>query len=462
MSKYSFELKLQVVQEYLSVVGGYTYLQDKYHLQGTRQLLYWVNSYKEFGEEGLRRKKHNAAYSTQFKHNAVNLYLTTGKSYREIANELKINNSAQIARWVLDYRENGEFSFSKTRGRPRKEPNLPLNNKKTSELSDSDQELSKIQKENLRLRIENEYFKRTEEVATGTTSEGKSRLVQYLQRRFKFPLKVLLSITGLPKATYYYWVARFERPNKDKEIEQEMIRIRTEHPNAGYRPMVELLKQRGFHINHKKVQRLMKKLGLRVTSYWRKSRKYNSYKGKVGTVAKNKLHRSFKTSIPHQKITTDTTEFKYYENGIQKKCYLNPFLDLFNNEVLSFEISKQPTYQAISKALTQALEVTSDCPYRRTFHSDQGWAYQMKNYVHVLKSQRIFQSMSRKGNCLDNSVMENFFGLLKQEIYYGRIFNSYEGLEQAIFIWIEYYNTKRIKKKLNWMSPIQYRLAYQN
>ncbi|KAA8698332.1 IS3 family transposase, partial [Lactococcus lactis] len=207
----------------------------------------------------------------------------------------------------------------------------------------------------------------TEEVATGTTSEGKSRLVQYLQRRFKFPLKVLLSITGLPKATYYYWVARFERPNKDKEIEQEMIRIRTEHPNAGYRPMVELLKQRGFHINHKKVQRLMKKLGLRVTSYWRKSRKYNSYKGKVGTVAKNKLHRRFKTSIPHQKITTDTTEFKYYENGIQKKCYLNPFLDLFNNEVLSFEISKQPTYQAISKALTQALEVTSDCPYRRTF-----------------------------------------------------------------------------------------------
>ncbi|GAA3255463.1 hypothetical protein GCM10017706_07460 [Lactococcus lactis subsp. hordniae] len=98
MSKYSFELKLQVVQEYLSVVGGYTYLQDKYHLQGTRQLLYWVNSYKEFGEEGLRRKKHNAAYSTQFKLNAVNLYLTTGKSYREIANELKINNSAQIAR----------------------------------------------------------------------------------------------------------------------------------------------------------------------------------------------------------------------------------------------------------------------------------------------------------------------------------------------------------------------------
>lgn len=269
-------------------------------------------------------------------------------------------------------------------------------------------------------------------------------------------------IAELPKATYYYWKARFERSNKDEAIEQEMLEIRQEHANAGYRPMVELLKQRGIHANHKKVQRLMKKLGLCVTSYWRKSRKYNSYKGQIGQIAKNKLHRRFNTSIPHQKITTDTTEFKYYENGIQKKCYLNPFLDLFNNEVLSFEISKHPTYQAISTALSQALEVTSDCPYRRTFHSDQGWAYQMKSYGHMLIAQRAFQSMSRKGNCYDNSVMENFFGLLKQEIYYGHVFESFDELKQVIVKWVKYYNTKRIKKKLNWMSPIQYRLAYQN
>lgn len=239
-----------------------------------------------------------------------------------------------------------------------------------------------------------------------------------------------------------------------------MLEIRQEHANAGYRPMVELLKQKGLHANHKKVQRLMKKLGLRVTSYWRKSRKYNSYRGRVGTVAKNKLHRRFNTPMPHQKITTDTTEFKYYDNGIQKKAYLNPYLDLFNNEVISFEISRQPTSLAVMTALSQALEITSDCPYRRTFHSDQGWAYQMKSYVFTLKSHKIIQSMSRKGNCHDNSVMENFFGLLKQEIYYGHVFNSFEELKQAITAWIHYYNTKRIKKKLNWMSPIQYRLTY--
>lgn len=239
-----------------------------------------------------------------------------------------------------------------------------------------------------------------------------------------------------------------------------MLEIRAEHANAGYRPMTELLRQRGIHANHKKVQRLMKKLGIRVTSFWHKTRKYNSYKGKVGTVAKNKLHRRFNTSIPHQKLTTDTTEFKYYDKGIQKKLYLNPYLDLFNNEVISFEISKQPTHQAITTALEQAIEMTSDCLYRRTFHSDQGWAYQLKTYVNTLKSHHIIQSMSRKGNCHDNAVMENFFGLLKQEIYYGRTFKSFEELKSTIIIWIDYYNTRRIKKKLNWMSPIQYRLSY--
>ena len=155
----------------------------------------------------------------------------------------------------------------------------------------------------------------------------------------------------------------------------------------------------------------------------------------MGKIAENRLNRRFSTPIPHQKITTDTTEFKYYENGIQKKAYLNP---------------------------SQALEVTSDCPYRRTFHFDQGWAYQMPQYIHTLKEHQVFQSMSRKGNCHDNSVMENFFALLKQENYYGRVFNSYQELREEIIDWITYYNTKRIKKKLNWMSPAQFRLIYQN
>lgn len=152
---------------------------------------------------------------------------------------------------------------------------------------------------------------------------------------------------------------------------------------------------------------------MQVTSYTRKSRKYSSYKGKAGTVAPNRIRRRFNTHIPHQKITTDTTEFKYYEVDEKghmtiHKLYPDPFMDMCNGEILSYEIYKNPSAKNVMDALNDAIETTADCPFKRTFHSDQGWAYQMKAYSHRLKEERIFQSMSRKGNCLDNSVMENF------------------------------------------------------
>lgn len=241
-----------------------------------------------------------------------------------------------------------------------------------------------------------------------------------------------------------------------------MAEIHAEHKDYGFRRMKGELRHRGYSVNKKKVQRLMRKLKIQVMSFTRKSRKYSSYRGKVGKVAPNRIKRHFRTNILHQKITTDTTEFKYY--GVDNKgrvtvnkLYFDPFMDMCNGEIISYGIDKRPSAQSIMKALEEAISVTSDCPYRRTFHSDQGWAYQMKSYSHRLKEEHIFQSMSRKGNCLDNSVMENFFGLLKQEIYYGVVYYSYEELKTAIEKYIKYYNEKRIKERLGWLSPVQYR-----
>lgn len=263
-----------------------------------------------------------------------------------------------------------------------------------------------------------------------------------------------------------YWQKRFNRVNPDQKIENEMLEIRKIHKDYGCLRIKKELETRGYYVNKKKIQRLIRKLGIEVKSYTRKSRRYSSYRGTVGTVAKNRIHRRFYTSICHQKITTDTTEFKYYEldsKGItrQKKLYLDPFLDLYNSEILSYRISEHPNAIAIIDGLEEAIEVTKDCPFRRTFHSDQGWAYQMKSYSHKLKQHNIFQSMSRKGNCLDNSPMENFFGLLKQEIYHGQTYHSFDELKTAIDQYIYYYNNKRMKKKLNWKSPVEFRKANQ-
>ncbi len=261
-----------------------------------------------------------------------------------------------------------------------------------------------------------------------------------------------------------YWQKRFDSKNPNKELEEKILEIHNENKDFGYRRICGALRRQGCIVNKKRVQRIMKKLGIQVTSFTRKSRKYSSYKGKIGKVAPNRIKRNFDTNIPHQKITTDTTEFKYYdidEKGrmIIKKLYLDPFMDMFNREIISYGISKNPSANSIMTALNTAIEVTSDCQYRRTFHSDQGWAYQMKGYSHSLKENRIFQSMSRKGNCHDNSVMENFFGIMKQEMYYGVVYYSFDELKEAIEKYIKYYNENRIKEKLGWMSPVEYRLS---
>ena len=259
-----------------------------------------------------------------------------------------------------------------------------------------------------------------------------------------------------------YWQKRFDRSNPDEKEEKLILEIRATNKDYGYRRICGELHNHGFIINKKKVQRIMQKLKLQVSTYTRKSRKYSSYKGKVGKVAPNRIKRHFRTSIPYQKITTDTTEFKYYVTDSQgrlltHKLYLDPFMDMYNGEIISYGISKTPSAENIMKALDNAIKLTASCQYRRTFHSDQGWVYQMKSYTNKLKKEGIFQSMSRKGNCHDNSVMENFFGLLKQEIYYGKTYYSYGELKQAIEDYIKYYNEKRIKERLGWLSPIQYR-----
>ena len=262
-----------------------------------------------------------------------------------------------------------------------------------------------------------------------------------------------------------YWQKRFGRENPGQALENKILEIHESNKGYGYRRMRGELHNQGYMVNKKKVQRAMQKFNLQVTSFTRKSRRYSSYKGRVGTIAPNRIRRRFHTHIPHQKITTDTTEFKYYEvdskgHMTMHKLYFDPFMDMYNGEILSFGIGKQPSATNVMNALNKAISVTSDCPFRRTFHSDQGWAYQMKAYSHRLKEERIFQSMSRRGNCHDNSVMENFFGLLKQEIYYGVVCYSYEELKAEIERYIKYYNEQRIKEKLGWMSPVQYRLSF--
>jgi transposase InsO family protein len=265
---------------------------------------------------------------------------------------------------------------------------------------------------------------------------------------------VLLKIAGVARSTYYYHMSNMDKIDKYKEIKEQIIDIYNENKSRyGYRRITLELNNRGFLINHKTVYNLMKELGLK--SIVRPKRKYSSYKGTIGKIADNLLERDFKADAPNQKWATDVTEFKVNE----EKLYLSPIIDLFNGEVISFNLSRHPVFQQVIDMLDKAFEKIPDNT-NLILHSDQGWQYQMKQYQQKLKEKGIRQSMSRKGNCIDNACAENFFGILKSELYYikEKEYNSIQELEKEIIEYIDYYNNRRIKSKLKGMSPVQYRI----
>ena len=270
----------------------------------------------------------------------------------------------------------------------------------------------------------------------------------------EFPLDILLNIIKLARSTYYYQLKQLDKSDKNHDIKDEIQAIFTEHKgNYGYRRMTLELRNRGYIVNHKKVQRLMRVLGL--SARIRRKRKYSSYQGEIGKKADNLIQRQFEASKPMEKCYTDVTEFAIPASS--QKLYLSPVLDGFNSEIIAYNLSRSPNLAQVKTMLEQAF---SEEYYENTIlHSDQGWQYQHNSYHQFLESRGIQPSMSRKGNSTDNGMMESFFGILKSEMFYGyeKTFKSLNQLEQAIVDYIDYYNNKRIKVKLKGLSPVQYR-----
>ena len=272
-------------------------------------------------------------------------------------------------------------------------------------------------------------------------------------------MDILLKVIKLARSTYYYHLKQMDQPDKDKKIKDEIQAIFTEHKgNYGYRRIHLELRNRGFKVNHKKVQRLMKVLGLMARI--RRKLKYSSHKGDVGKRADNLIQRDFEGTKPMEKCYTDVTEFSIPSS--EQKLYLSPVLDGFNSEIIAYNLSRSPNLQQVKTMLNEAF---IDENYENTIlHSDQGWQYQHDSYHQFLDSKGILPSMSRKGNSADNGMMESFFGILKSEMFYGfeKEFKSLEELEKAIIDYIDYYNNKRIKIKLNGLSPVTYRLYHSD
>ena len=268
-----------------------------------------------------------------------------------------------------------------------------------------------------------------------------------------YKLSYLLEAAKLPRSTYYFEIGKPDHDElKNKELIDEITSIFNEHKGKyGVRRIYHELINRGFTVNHKKIQRLMNKLGLKGKV---PKEKYHSYKGDVGTVADNLINRNFKSDKPNTKWSTDVSQFNFSWG----KCYLSPILDMYNNEIISYNLSLHPNYEQVEDMLNKAFSKYSNLE-GLIFHSDQGWQYQNQRYISSLKDKGIIQSMSRKGNCYDNCIIKSFFGTLKNEIYYGheKDYKSFEEFSKALDEYIYYFNNQRIQSKTKWMSPVVYR-----
>nr|WP_286907429.1 IS3 family transposase [Clostridium sp. UBA1652] len=268
-----------------------------------------------------------------------------------------------------------------------------------------------------------------------------------------YSISELCKCAKVARASYYKWLNRLEtkRDKENKIILDEIIKLYSEVKGIyGYRRIALNINNRlNSNYNDKRIYRLMKSIKL-TAIIRRKKKRYIQSTPQI--TAENILNRNFVANNPNEKWLTDVTEFKL-TNG--SKAYLSAILDLCDNSIISYVLGRSNNNKLVFDTLDKAIE--SNPTATPLFHSDRGFQYTSKTFKYKLNEINAIQSMSRVGRCIDNGPMEAFWGTLKVEMYYLRKFDTFDELKQAIDDYIEFYNKKRLQKKLKGMAPIEYR-----
>ncbi|ENC0378258.1 IS3 family transposase, partial [Escherichia coli] len=411
-------------------------------------LSHWINLFLLHGPRALDCR-HKRSYSPEDKLCVVLYALGHSESLPRVAARFNIPSHNTVKNWIKGYRKSGNEAFI----RRRKEKSMTRSD--DTHENEANMTPEEMKNELRYLRAENAYLKAMQEHLLEKKPPGageKTKVIRSL--RCGHCQSDLLKAAGLARSTLYYQLSLQKAKDKYADVKQLIASIFHEHRGCyGYRRIHCELQKRGLKFSGKTVRKLMQQLGLKSPV---RLKKYRSYRGNMGLAAENILQRQFKAEAPCEKWVTDITEFR--AGG--QKLYLSPILDLFNGEIVAWETACRPTEELVKRMLNKGLESLAEGE-KPLLHSDQGWHYRIKSYQSALADKGLVQSMSRKGNCLDNAVMENFFGHLKEEIYYRRDYRSVEELENAVNEYITYWNQKRIKLSLGGLSPVEYRTEYQ-
>ncbi|WP_407229601.1 IS3 family transposase [Escherichia coli] len=446
--KHSFEVKLAAVNHYLAGHAGIISTAKLFQLSHT-SLSHWINLFLLHGPRALDCR-HKRSYSPEDKLCVVLYALGHSESLPRVAARFNIPSHNTVKNWIKGYRKSGNEAFI----RRRKEKSMTRSD--DTHENEANMTPEEMKNELRYLRAENAYLKAMQEHLLEKKSAGSWRKNEsHPEPEVRtLPVSDLLKAAGLARSTLYYQLSLQKAKDKYADVKQLIASIFHEHRGCyGYRRIHCELQKRGLKFSGKTVRKLMQQLGLKSPV---RLKKYRSYRGNMGLAAENILQRQFKAEAPCEKWVTDITEFR--AGG--QKLYLSPILDLFNGEIVAWETACRPTEELVKRMLNKGLESLAEGE-KPLLHSDQGWHYRIKSYQSALADRGLVQSMSRKGNCLDNAVMENFFGHLKEEMYYRRDYRNVEELENAVNEYITYWNQKRIKLSLGGLSPVEYRTEYQ-
>lgn len=456
--KWSFEQKLAWAKSYMAgefvpIPEGFPGSMKGWHDKVRR----WARVLSKYGEEGLNPSRQTRSFPAEFKLAAV-LRVLSGESACSVAYSIGMPSNTRVLSWVRAYREKGVDGLqSRPKGR---RPHAQEEDARAREDRGAGAgEPPAGPRERL--------LKKLEGLGGIGGAKPRQRYEAILQTKREFEearLSELLPVAGLPKSTYFYEAKRRDFDAKNADLIEEIGRVFAQSRGRyGVRRVAAELRSLGFVVNHKKVQRLMRKAGL---SAKRKTIHYNSYKGSVGKVADDLIiteyvrkdgqthHKSdFSCAGPNEKWTTDVSQFTFPWG----KCYLSPIKDMYDGRIVAYDLSLRADMSQAKRMLDRAFSLGYDLN-GLVFHSDQGWQYQQAWYVEQLKSRGILQSMSRKGNCLDNCIMESFFGTMKNEMFYGHEseYGSFESFREAVDEYIAWYNGTRIryqKGMKKWMPP---------
>ena len=255
----------------------------------------------------------------------------------------------------------------------------------------------------------------------------------------------------MPRSTFFYHQKRLREPDKHAALKDAILESfeRNKH-RYGYRRVLLDLRNQGWVVNHKLVYKLMSEMGLRAKV--RRRRPYVSYNGTTSHIANNTLDRKFTPDKPNTVFVSDVTEFRV----AGRKVYLSPVMDLFDRSIVVHTVATSPSTAFTADSLTKTIKTCTPEP-GWMMHTDQGFQYQHSSWRNLIHDNGGVQSMSRKANCYDNAVMENFFGHLKTEMYHGEVFDTVAEFNQTIDEYIQWYNTERIQQRLKGLTPMQYR-----